>query len=234
MQIKQFYLDLKEWPQYAKKNKNVWLLEEEAFRDPLKFVFEFDDSDNLKLSETAKECMQRVLEMKQIERNVNEKIQKMEERYKSITKSYQEIESLIEKSKELEERIEKRNNEYKKVLSEFADSILKQDNKLAKIQEVVAQPKELKVYHYTTETLVTWDDIHYWLSFTLPSWKYAIIEKKQFTPQNEYVLLDRVNPLDFKIQFVEKEYTPEVQIRSSNWIDKPVCKVEFDILFFQI
>ena len=234
MQIKQFYLDLREWPQYAKKNKNVWLLEEEAFKEPLKFVFEFDDSDNLKLSEATKECMQRVIEMKQIERNVNEKIQKMEERYKLITKSYQEIQDLIEKEKELEAKIEKRNNEYKKVLEEFADSILKQDNKLAKIQEVITQPKELKVYHYTTETLVTWDDVHYWLSFTLPSWKYAIIEKKQFTPQNEYVLLDRVNPLDFKIQFVEKEYTPEVQIRSSNWIDKPVCKVEFDILFFQI
>ena len=45
MQIKQFYLDLREWPQYARNNWNVWLLESEAFKEPLKFEFTFDLDD---------------------------------------------------------------------------------------------------------------------------------------------------------------------------------------------
>jgi hypothetical protein len=42
MQIKDFYLDLREGPQYAKKNGNMWLLESEAFKEPLRFEFTFD------------------------------------------------------------------------------------------------------------------------------------------------------------------------------------------------
>ena len=49
MQIKEFYLDLREWPQYAKKNWNVWLLESEAFKEPLRFEFSFDLEDIAKL-----------------------------------------------------------------------------------------------------------------------------------------------------------------------------------------
>ena len=56
MQIKQFYLDLREGPQYAKNNNNVWLLESEAFKEPLKFEFTFDLDDITRLQKIEESC----------------------------------------------------------------------------------------------------------------------------------------------------------------------------------
>jgi hypothetical protein len=43
MEIKDIYLDLREGPQYAKNQNNVWLLESEMFKDPLKLNIVYDD-----------------------------------------------------------------------------------------------------------------------------------------------------------------------------------------------
>lgn len=234
MQIKEFFLDLREWPQYAKNNKNVWLLESEAFKDPLKFTFTFEDKDKKELQRIKEECEDYYNKIIKKEKDLNESILKLAEREKLIAKAEKKIDDLIEKEKELEEKIAKRNNEYKDVFHGYTEALFKQDQKISWLKEQVSKQKPSKIYHYETETLVTWDEVHYWLSFNLPSWKYAIIEKKEFIPQNEYVWLEKIDPLVFKIEYVKWEYIPEVQIWSSNGIDTPVCKVKFDILFFQI
>ena len=234
MQIKNFFLDLREWPQYAKQQNNVWLLESEAFKEPLQFTFEFDSKDKQELEKAKEECQRWFTLIQEKEKQRSKILEWLQVKEEMITKCYQDIEWLIEREKELRKDVDRRSKDGKDVLKEFADTILEQNNKLAKIQEVIAEPKPSKIYHYTQSLLVTWDDIHYGESIELPSWKYAIIEKKEFIPQNEYVLLEKDNPIDFKIQFVDKEYIPEVKIRSSNGVNKPVCKVEIDVLFFQI
>lgn len=232
MQIKQFYLDLREWPQYAKNNNNVWLLESEAFKEPLKFVFEFDENDNLKLSEIAKECMQRVIEMKWIERNINEKIQKIDEKYKMIADNYQKLEEISAKYDLLLEKIKQKENIIKEKELQENSKIWDLNKQLKLLENRINLPEPQKIYTKIWDEFVVWTDIYYSSPYNLTHWEYIIIEQYEYEPQNEYVVNE--NKIQIKQEYLSWKYIPEIQLESSNAIDKPVCKVRLTILFFQI
>lgn len=232
MQIKQFFLDLREWPQYAQKQNNLRLLESEAFKEPLKFTFELDSEDKREMEKIKADCMDYYNRLISTANRLEEAIKKVEEKEKMITNSYQQVENLIDKYNKLldeQKRKEKQINDKGLEDSKEIDELRRE---IIGIRKMISLPQPQKVYSNTREEFVTWTDVYYCYPYQLPHWEYYILEQYEYEPQNEYVANE--NKIIIKDQHLWGKYIPEIQLESYNAIDKPVSKVRLTILFFQI
>lgn len=234
MQIKKFYLDLREGPQYASKSKDVWLLESEAFKEPLKFTFEFENEDLKDIKDIEESCKNYYDKLIQKEKEIDEKIKKLDKWEKKMMDLEKQIKDYFSEIWKITAKSEKIIENNKDVFHNIAQTLFKQDQKLNLLKDKIKEKKDLKISTYNQSLLIIWDDKYYGESIPLESGKYLIIEKIKYLPQNEFVAVEDVDPIQFKIEYIDKEYIPEFQIYSSNNVDNPVCKVEIEILFFQL
>lgn len=232
MQIKKFYLDLREWPQYAQKQNNIRLLESEAFKEPLKFTFEFDSEDTREMEKIKSDCQEYYDRLISMTKRLEESIKKVEEKEKMITNSYQKVENLIEKYEELLSEQKRKESQINKKWLEDNKLIGDLHREIQRLEKKISLPEPQKIYSNTRDEFVSWTDVYYGREFKLPSWNYYIIEQYEYEPQNEYVVNE--NKILIKSRHLEGSYVPEIQLEASNAIDKPVSKVRLTILFFQI
>ena len=232
MEVKELYLDLREGPQYAKNNKNIWLLESEIFKDPLKIKLGYDDNDKREIERIKKDC----LEIKENLKKEYDKVYKLIEQQTNILENLRSLkideQKIIDSYKEMQNEEKEKRKEIKKSKEEIYS---KNDELWDKIQElftIMNKKPDRKIFMYHSSEFVSWLDPYYWEDIKIPSWTYHIIEKKHYIPQNEYCInQDTVNLFT---RVIENVYNPEIQLEWSNGIDKPVAQVEIDILFFQI
>lgn len=232
MQIKQFFLDLREWPQYAQKQNNLRLLESEAFKEPLKFTFELDSEDKREMARIKGECEDYYKRLILAEKRLEERLHEIDEKQDMITKSYQQVENLIDKyNKLLEEqkRKEKQINDKGLEDNKKIDDLKKE---ILGLRKEISLPQPQKVYTNTWEEFVTWTDVYYCYPYKLPHGDYCVLEQYEYEPQNEYIVNE--NKIKISERYISGEYIPEIQLEASNAIDKPVSKVRLTILFFQI
>ena len=232
MQIKDFYLDLREWPQYAKKNGNVWLLESEAFKEPLKFEFTFDLEDVAKLKKIEESCRSYYDLILKKESTFNNIIDGIIEKEKLITDSYQKLEELSKKYDLLLEQIKEKENLIKEKELQENHKISEINSKVNMLEKKISLPLPQKIYTNQWEEFVAWDDPYICYPYKLPGWDYVVIEQYEYEPQNEYVRNE--NEIQFKEVHIENEYYPCIHLKGENAIDKPVSKVRLNILFFQV
>lgn len=232
MQIKDFYLDLREWPQYAKKNGNVWLLESEAFKEPLKFEFTFDLEDIAKLKKIEESCRNYYDLILKKESTFNNIIDGIIEKEKLITDSYQKLEELSKKYDLLLEQIKEKENLIKEKELQENHKISEINSKVNMLEKKIGLPLPQKIYTNQWEEFVAWDDPYICYPYKLPGWDYMVIEQYEYEPQNEYVT--NTNEIQFKEVHIENEYYPCIHLKGDNAIDKPVSKVRLNILFFQV
>ena len=232
MQIKDFYLDLREWPQYAKKNGNVWLLESEAFKEPLKFEFTFDLEDIAKLKKIEESCRDYYDMILKKESTFNNIIDGIIEKEKLITDSYQKLEELSKKYDLLLEQIKEKENLIKEKELQENNKIKEINSKVNRLEEKISLPLPQKIYTNQWEEFVAWDDPYICYPYKLPGWDYVVIEQYEYEPQNEYVT--NTDEIQFKQVHIENEYYPCIHLKGKNAIDKPVSKVRLNILFFQV
>lgn len=232
MQIKDFFLDLREWPQYAKKQNNLWLLESEAFKEPLHFTFEFDSQDKKELEQTKEECKRWFTLIQEREKERNKILEWLQRKEQEITKGYQRYQELDEKYDNLLRKIKEREEKVNKKISEDNHQIENIHHELKAIRKEISLPQPQKVYTNTWDEFVAWTDVYYGYPFLLPHWDYIILEQYEYEPQNEYVM----NQDEIKIMetYIRWKYIPNIQLEASNMIDKPVSKVRLTVLFFQI
>lgn len=233
MKIKTFYLDLREWPQYWKKDGNVWLLESEAFKEPLKFVFEFENEDLREIQNIEESCKSYYNKLIETEKRLDEKIEEIKKYKETLQNKYNEISDYFSENSKKTVKFEEIIQENKDIFHWFTEALFKQDQKLTDLKEEVKKPKPSKIYQFNQKWLAIWNDEIFGDAIELPKWKYLIIEKKTFTPGNEFVDWED-EELTFCVQYLDGEYIPKVKLISTNWIDKPVCEVEINVLFFQI
>ena len=232
MQIKEFYLDLREWPQYAKNNNNVWLLESEAFKEPLKFEFTFDSEDLEKLKKIEEACRDYYDMIIKKESMFNNIVDGIIEKEKMIAESYQRLEEISAKYDLLLKQIKEKENIIKEKELQENNKIWDLNKQLKLLENKINLPLPQKIYINKREEFVSWDDPYICSPYKLPSWDYIIIEQYEYEPQNEYVMnSDRIW---FKREHIDEEYYPCIQLNWSNAIDKPVSKVRLNVLFFQI
>lgn len=232
MQIKDFYLDLREWPQYAKKNWNVWLLESEAFKEPLKFEFTFDLEDQKSLKCIEQNCKDYYQSMIGREQKWNAILESLLDKEKLITDGYQKLEEISNKYDLLLEQIKEKENLIKEKELQENHKIKEINSKVNRLEEKISLPLPQKIYTNQWEEFVAWDDPYVCYPYKLPGWDYVVIEQYEYEPQNEYVA--NTDEIQFKQVYIENEYYPCIHLKGENAIDKPVCKVRLNILFFQV
>ena len=233
MQIKQFYLDLKEWPQYAKKNKwNVWLLESEAFSEPLRFTFKFENEDIIDFKKIEESCRDYYDSILKKENTFNNIIDGIIEKEKMITKSYQEIKDLKEKYDDLYSSLKKREKNLKQLEERENQKIQELEKQIQQMNKKIDLPQPQKIYSNKWEEFICWTDLYYWSLYSIPSGDYCILEQYEYEPQNEYVYNE--DQIIIYQKHLSQGYRPEIQLISSNALDKPVSKVRLTVLFFQI
>ena len=232
MQIKDFYLDLREWPQYARKNWNVWLLESEAFKAPLKFEFTFDLEDIAKLKRIEESCRDYYDRILKKESTFNNIIDWIIEKEKMIENSYKRLEEISAKYDLLLKQIKEKENIIKEKELQENNKIWELNKQLKLLENRINLPLPQKIYINQWDEFVSWDELYICSPYKLPWWDYVIIEQYEYEPQNEYVM--NSDEIQFKWVRIENEYFPCIQLKWSNAIDKPVSKVRLNILFFQI
>lgn len=232
MNIQEFYLDLREGPQYAKNNKNVWLLESEAFKEPLVFKFAFDETDKDLLKRIENSCRDYYDRILQKETLFNELIDKIQEKEKEISENYKKLEELSKKYDEILNQIKEKENLIKEKELKELDKIKEIQEKVNNINKKIDLPKPSKIYSNQWEEFISWDDTYYWEPYNLIPGEYYVIESYEYEPQNEYVR--NKNEVKIRRIYTDEYYIPEFQLYGSNAIDKPVAKVKLQSLFFQI
>lgn len=232
MQIKEFYLDLREWPQYAKNNNNVWLLESEAFKEPLKFTFKLDLNDIRSIEAIEKSCKEYYEALILREEKWNAILESLLDKEKLITEGYQRLEEISDKYDKIIDQIKRKEDLIK-------EKELKENHKIGEIQKIVNLlekkidlPEPQKIYSNSWDEFIAGDECYICYPYKLPAGDYVILEQYEYDPKNEYVL----NQDEIKINQVhlEWQYFPMIKLYSENAMDKPVAKVRLNILFFQI
>lgn len=232
MQIKEFYLDLREWPQYGKKERNVWLLESEAFKEPLKFKFTFDSEDLEKLQKIENSCRDYYDLVLRKEKAFNDIVDWIYLKQKEIEDKLKQLELIYQKMDEISNKLIEKEKTLKKKDLEENNKLIEILEKVNNIRKEIDLPKPSKIYSKQWEEFISWDDTYYWSKYDIAPWEYYIIEKFEYEPQNEYVM----NKDEVKISkvYIEDWFVPEIQLLWSNAIDKPVAKVKLYVLFFKI
>lgn len=235
MEIKEVYLDLKEWPQYAKKNKSVFKLESEAFKEPLKFKFVYDDSDLHSLREQVKTLEDKLSSkekdidflMKSIEKLTFE-LKWLNNRYDKHEEDHNWIDDIlaeIKTNQKKQERVSDKLNEY---YTHLNTQLVNTAKYISELDNMIAS-KTLLMFEQTE--FIAWNGVYYYNTLDIPSGDYAVIQTTHIDESNEYVL-NRDSTDYFKVSIDDKWYTPFYRLIPKTNLDNPTAKVKLTILFF--
>lgn len=232
MEIKDIYLDLREGPQYAKNQNNVWLLESEMFKDPLKLNIVYDDWDKKYIEDIKKECLKVKEDLNKEYEKVNKIIEEQTKILNDLKQYKVEEQRIIDWYKEMQNEEKQKRKEIKQNQKEKEKNDEEVNNKIKDLYSLIKKKPPQRIFRYTGSELISWLDPYYWEDIEIPSWDYQIIEKIHYEPQNERCLNQDTEI--FYTKHISDVYNPMIQLIGENGIDKPVAKVEIDILFFQL
>lgn len=235
MEIKEVYLDLKEWPQYAKKNKSVFKLESEAFKEPLKFKFVYDDSDlnsiRTEITSLKNQINHNSKVIQDICKAINELNTNIDYLYSafnthldlhtSIDTTFDDLYKAVNDSKKETKDTQKRINDLGKSIDFATDKIGEYNRRLEAEKPMI----------FEVSDFVSWNGVYYFNTLQVPCGDYAVIRATEIISHNEYVL-NRDSTEYYKIHVDEKWYTPSFQLQANTWLDMPTATVKITFLFF--
>lgn len=235
MEIKEVYLDLKSWPQYAKKNKSVFTLESEAFKDPLKFKFVYDNSELNKFNNDINELRHDIQLIKDDIKSLvgtiklmNEAIDKQRKRFDNHLDEHTSIDTSIQELDQNQKDTEKRI----KLLAERIGTINSKNDEIVEYINIMNNRiSKLKPMIFELSDFVSWNGVYYFNTLQVPCGDYAVIQTTNILEHNEYVL-NRDSTEYYKIHVDEKWYTPSIQLQTETGLDTPTATIQITFLFF--
>lgn len=227
MEIKEISLDLVQ----ATKEKNVWKLESEAFKDPLTLKIWYD-SDEKKYFEKVKS-------------EVQEKIEQLDESLVLFEEKENEATDLINKySKEillkdkLIKKLESEIAEKDKKINGFSSEIDKQNHVINSIFGELSQWKEHmvgiikiiakqpSVYHY--QEFISWSET-FMKPLDLEAWNYLRIKKVKIIEKNEFV--ENECWTTYEVIHINQWYIDTYKLEWWTEFDTPTATVDITLTF---
>ena len=135
-------MDLKEATHQQNQGRDVWVLEDEAFKEPITFQIEYSDHDRKAIEESKDEVERQVKEAKMIEGRIEGK---ENERKELISKYREDLKVKDQKIEELTKRLEKSGKEKVQLLKEsnkIKEQVDNQNEQLATIKEILSEIKK--------------------------------------------------------------------------------------------
>ena len=229
MKVEKIYLDLKEAKEETKFWQNVWVLESEAFKDPITLQIGYSDKDRDYIEHTKQETEKQVKEANSILVRIENKIQEYVE---LINKYREELNKRDEKIQELEKKLESSEREKIKVLqysemlreesNKHSEQIINLENKVNELE--IKATKQPMVYN--GQSFVSWN----WLSAltTIQTYDgdYSMIWMTKIVEKNEYVENEDVEMGAINIHVQDWIYIPEFELKGTNQMDTPTATVD--------
>lgn len=233
MEVTQIYLDLKEWPQYAKKGRTVWTLESEAFKEPLLLKLQYDDTDKRYIEASKKEVEGQVNEIKNQIKSLNaiqgkweQLISNYAEQLKAKDKEIAKLQKKLADKTEREKSVNTAMKKYEKDIETLRSVTLSQGESLSIHSKEIFNKKP--IYYEQTE-FISWNGVYYYKPVRI-TWDHMVIQTTEIISSNEYVL-DEDFTTYFRASF-DGEYVPFYQLTPTTDLDTPTATVKITVLFF--
>lgn len=229
MKVKRIYMDLKEATPGVKQWRDVWVLESEAFKDPITIDIEFDSKD-VNYLEWIKQSIElqlneakRVLALAQ---NTELEIRTLKEEYriamdqakkeiedsnKKTEKAIKEKDKVLKEVKELREAYDKLNEQVKALQYKYID--LEQKTS-----------KEPRVF--SGQSFVSWNWISALTWLKVPNGNYIVSEVLRIVEKNEYVENEDMEVHAYNLHVSDNLFVPEYNLVGTTALDTPTATID--------
>lgn len=229
MQVKKIYMDLKEATPGVKQWRDVWVLESEAFKDPITIDIAYDDKDKEFIEASKSVVENQVKEAWRILQKIEDKILTWNE----VIEEYRE--KLKEKDKKIEDltkRLEKSGKEKVQILKEsnkLKEKVEIQDGRIHDLEKIVTKiwekiAKEPRVFN--GQTFVSWNWISALTWLKVPDGNYIVSEVLRIVEKNEYVENNDMEVHAYNLHVSDGLFVPEYDLIGTTAIDTPTATID--------
>lgn len=232
MEVKTIYLDLQEWT----KKWNVWKLESEAFKDPLKVEICYDDNDKKFFNDKIEE----VNKVMKTHINLIDKLENQITDLDNETKAYENMLTRYETViADYEDQLQEKERDIQSLIKLIADLKMVQDTHSATILQLQESTKQIS-QKLTKQPTVIHDKCFIsgresaWLwMINLEDGDYLMIMKVIIWEHNEYVT--NSDQLFMEKIYVEwQHYVPFYKLEWGTELDTPTATIYYDLVFMPI
>lgn len=232
MEVKTIRLDLQE----AKKKWNIWMLESEAFKDPLKIEIWYDDNDKKHMEELIREIEKKSESYDKKLSELDGQLKEEKETTVAFEKTLCGYEEVIW---EYEKQLEEKDRDINSLLKLIADLKTISDNQsgaILKLQESIKQISQ----KITKQPIVIHDKwfisghepAGLWM-INLPDGDYLLNAKYVVWEHNEFV----TNKDDLVFDKIHVEWQHYVPLYKLEWwtpLDTPTATIYYDLIFMPL
>lgn len=233
MEVKSIYLDLQKAERKKNWKKSVWVLESEAFKDPLELQIGYEDK---KLDEFKSTC-------EALDKKINDQNREIE-KLKDYDLWLEEwldlhLQSLLDKEKRLQEqekKIENQTSEISSLYKTIADlktTVETLSGTIIHLQEwmkLINQKLAKQPMVYSDKTFISGRERTGLWVLEMPCGEYVVIGKYVVGEHNEYVE-NQNNILFEKITVDNNYYVPYYQLIGWTGLDTPTATIYWDLVF---
>ena len=232
MEVKTIYLDLQEWV----KKGNVWRLESEAFKDPLKVEICYDDNDKKFYNEKIEEVRKIMETHNQLFDKLENQITEQQETLKAYEDMLTRYETVIAW---YEKQIQEKDKDIQSLLKLIADLKMVQDTHSWAIIQLQDATKQIS-QKITKQPIVIHDKwfisgnepAGLWM-INLPDWDYLLNAKYTVWEHNEYVT-NKDDLVFDKIHVEWQHYIPFYKLEWGTELDTPTATIYYDLIFMPL
>ena len=226
-------MDLVEW---VKKWENVWRLESEAFKKPIKVEICYDEEDKDFFNNKMNEVYEARDNYLKLINKLEAQITDQDEQIKAYEVMLSRYESIIN---EYEKKLSQKEKEWDSVLKEVADIRTTQEVHswaIRHLNETATQiskkiTKLPSVIH--DKSFISWHEPCWLWMINIPDGDYLLIAKYVIWEHNEYV--NNQNDIVFeKIHVEGQNYVPFYQLYWGTELDTPTATVYYDLVFMPL
>lgn len=235
MKITKVYLDLKEAKPEERFWKEVWVLESEAFKDPLTFQLEYEPKDLEYEQELKKEILSKIDEFQMILEKEKERSSLLEANNKQLREEIilrdEQIQELKKESQKKEKEGIRFSQEIEVLLKRvdtLQDELIQTDDDVREIKQKLT--KQPKVIHNTT--FLSWIWQSYLGVIDIPDGEYLLIRQTHITEKNEFVANE--DELIFDRIHVNDWYAPEYILKGTDAVSTPTATIDRTLTFIPI
>lgn len=228
MQVKKIYMDLKEAKQEQQRWRNVWVLESEAFKDPITIDIAYDDKDK-ELIEACKNTIENQVReagrvLQKIEDKIwgwNEAIEEYREKLKEKDQKIEELTKRLEKSGKEKVQILKEAKNDREMINRLSEQLEATENKIQKIEQKIT--KEPRVFSW--QTFVSWNWISALAWLKVPDGDYIVSEVLKIVEKNEYVENEEMEVHAYNLHVTDNLFVPEYDLIGTTKLDTPTATI---------
>lgn len=230
MKVKRIFMDLKEASTEQRSWRDVWVLESEAFKDPITIDIAYDDKDR-EFIEISKDLIEKqVKEAGKILQKIDDK---ESERKELISKYKEEVQLKEDKIKNLTMKLEKSEKEKVKVVQEankirekveiMNGRIVDHEELINKLQKKVS--KETRIF--SGQTFISWNWNTALTTIQIPNGNYAVMYTYKILESNEYVENQEMEIGWYILHVNDNIFIPEYDLQGTTKLDTPTATIEW-------